>query len=90
LPDGQKRQRLTAAAHALFAQELVGRILPFDTAAATVYADLRITRERAGRPLAVEDGMIAAIAQVAGASVVTRNTEDFAGCGILIISPWPT
>ncbi len=88
LPDGQKRQRLTVAAHALFTQELVGRILPFDTAAAAVYADLRIARERAGRPLAVEDGMIAAIAQVAGASVVTRNTEDFTGCGIPVISPW--
>ena len=90
LPDSQKRQRLTAAAEALFTQELVGRILPFDAAAAVIYADLRIARERAGRPLAVEDGMIAAIARVVGASVVTRNTEDFAGCGILVINPWQT
>ncbi len=90
LPDSQRRQRLTVAAEALFTQELVGRILPFDAATAVIYADLRIARERAGRPLAVEDGMIAAIARVVGASVVTRNTEDFAGCGILVINPWQT
>jgi predicted nucleic acid-binding protein len=62
MPDGQKRYRLTAAAQALFTQEFTGRVLPFDTAAASVYADLRIARERAGRPLTLEDGMIAAIA----------------------------
>lgn len=88
MPDGQKRYRLTAAAQALFAQEFNGRILPFDTAAASVYADLRIARERAGRPLTLEDGMIAAIARVVGASVVTRDTEGFAGCGVPVINPW--
>lgn len=90
MPDGQKRHRLAAAAQALFTQEFAGRILPFDAAAASVYADLRIDRERVGRPLTVEDGMIAAIARVAGASVVTRDIEGFTGCGIPVINPWHT
>ena len=64
------------------------RVFPFDEAAASVYADMRIARERAGRPLAVEDGMIAAIARVVGAHVVTRDTAGFAGCGVPTVNPW--
>jgi predicted nucleic acid-binding protein len=88
MPDGQKRYRLTAAAQAMFAQEFAGRVLPFDEAAASVYADIRIARERAGRPLTVEDGMIAAITKVVGANVVTRDSAGFAGCGVPVINPW--
>ena len=34
------------------------------------------------------DMAIAAIARVHNASVVTRDTGGFAGCGIPIINPW--
>jgi len=88
LPDGKKRHRLTAAARDMFTREFAGRVFPFDEAAASVYADLRLARARAGRPLAVEDGMIAAIARVVGASVVTRDIDGFAGCGVSVINPW--
>ncbi len=57
-------------------------------AAASAYADIRIARERAGRPVAREDGMIAAITKTAGATVVTRDEIGFAGCGVPIITPW--
>jgi predicted nucleic acid-binding protein len=31
---------------------------------------------------------IAAIARSRGAAVATRNIDDFAGCGIAVVSPW--
>lgn len=43
---------------------------------------------RGGTPLAVEDGMIAAIASCHGASLATRSTSDFVDLGIELISPW--
>jgi predicted nucleic acid-binding protein len=32
--------------------------------------------------------MIAAIARVNGASVVTRNVADFENCNVPVINPW--
>lgn len=88
LADGAKPSRLEHAAQTMFTQEFPDRVLPFDAPAADLYADLRITRARSGRPLAVEDGMIAAIARARGATVVTRDVDGFEGCGVAIANPW--
>ena len=88
LPDSRRRYRLNAAAEAMFAESFGDRILPFDVAAASAYADIRVARERAGSPVAQEDGMIAAIAKVAGATVLTRDEAGFAGCGVPVVNPW--
>lgn len=37
---------------------------------------------------ATADLMIASIARVRGASMVTRDTAGFAGCGLTLIDPW--
>ncbi len=88
LPDGGRRVRLAAAAHAMFAQTFAARVLPFDGAAAEACADIRAARARIGRPIATEDAMIAAVARRVGASVVTRDAGGFAGCGVLVVDPW--
>lgn len=88
LPEGRKRRRLERAAQAMFGQEFRGCVLPFDAAAADVYAELRVQRAQGGRPIAPEDAMIAAVAKVHGATVVTRDTGGFAGCGLVLIDPW--
>ena len=88
LPEGRRRAELEAAAQAMFAEDFEGRVLPFDTFAARDYADIYAARRRAGRPAAALDLMIAAIARVNGASVVTRNVADFTNCGVSIINPW--
>ena len=88
LPEGARRQRLERAAQAMFADEFPGRILPFDTAAAETYADLRVLRRRAGLPVSLEDGMIAAIAHVGDYTIVTRDIGGFAECGVALIDPW--
>jgi toxin FitB len=42
----------------------------------------------AGRPISQFDCQIAAIARANEATVATRNTSDYEGCGIGLIDPW--
>ena len=88
MPDGRRRLAMELAARAMFADDFAERILPFDTAAASVYADLFAVRRQAGFATAPMDLMIAAVAKVRGAAVVTRDGTGFAGCGIAVINPW--
>jgi len=88
LPTGRRREALEMAAVAMFREDFAGRILPFDTDAAVIYAELFALRRSAGRPAAIADLMIASIARTCGASVVTRDTGDFEGCGLALINPW--
>ena len=43
---------------------------------------------RVGRTQPVQDGMIAAIANVHGAAIATRNITDFEGLDIDLVDPW--
>jgi toxin FitB len=88
LPDSKRRRALEAAVSLIFAEDLAGRVLPFDSAAAREYAGIAAARRHAGRPIAEADAQIAAIARSRGAAVATRNGEDFAGCGVTVVSPW--
>jgi toxin FitB len=88
LPDSKRRRALEAAVSLIFAEDLAGRVLPFDSAAAREYATIAAARRHAGRPIAEADAQIAAIARSRGAAVATRNGEDFAGCGVTVVSPW--
>jgi predicted nucleic acid-binding protein len=88
MPEGRRRLALEAAARAIFMEDFGGRVLPFDTAAASAYADIFAARKRAGRPAAPLDLMIAAVARAKGASVVTRDASGFEGCGVPLINPW--
>ncbi len=88
LPDGKRRRSLASVVSLVFAEDLAGRVLPFDSAAAREYAEIAATRRRAGRPISEADAQIAAIARSRGAAVATRNVEDFAGCGLVVVSPW--
>jgi len=72
----------------MFLEDFDGRVLPFDMDAATAYASIFAARRRAGRPAATLDLMIASVALSRGASVVTRDTNGFEGCGITLINPW--
>jgi hypothetical protein len=88
---GAKRDTLRRAVLTVFGTLLAGRVLPFDSAAATEYADWAADRRRAGKPVGMADLQIAAIARVRGATAIaTRNTKDFMGCGVPLIDPWQT
>jgi predicted nucleic acid-binding protein len=41
-----------------------------------------------GRPISHFDCQIAAIARAREATVATRNTSDYEGCGIALMNPW--
>jgi predicted nucleic acid-binding protein len=88
LPDGQRRRSLEAAILPIHMDDFVGRILPFDSAAAREFGDIAAGRRRVGRPISEPDARIAAIARSRGASLATRNVSDFADCGLEIIDPW--
>jgi len=87
LPDGRRKQVLLAAADEVFAA-FADQILPVDAAAAEHYAVIASSRERAGKPIAGFDALIAAVCRSQGAALATRNVSDFGGTGIEIINPW--
>lgn len=88
LPDGKRRDQLMATIDAMIAEDFAGRILPFNSAAAQAFVLVFLERRAAGRPISFADGQIAATARARGAAIATRNTADFAGCGIAVIDPW--
>ncbi len=88
LPEGRRQRGLVAAADQLFGVFFAERILPFDSEAARAYAVLAARRRAAGRPISQSDCQIAAIAHSRGAPVVTRDVDDFEGCGLEVIDPW--
>lgn len=85
---GKRRDGLVRMIHQIMREDFAGRVLPFDSPSAVAFAGIAATRRAAGRELAHADGQIAAIASVWSATVATRNTADFMGCGIDIINPW--
>ncbi len=87
LPGGQRRRRFGAAVAAQLA-DFAERVLPFDAEAAAHAAELTASRRASGRPIAVPDAQIAAIARSRGCVLATRNTRDFAATGVELIDPW--
>lgn len=60
-----------------------GRVLPFDLPAARVLAVYRVPEHA---PL--DDALIAAVAQAAQMTVVTRNIRHFEPLGVACLNPW--
>ncbi|MGB6454637.1 MAG: type II toxin-antitoxin system VapC family toxin [Streptosporangiaceae bacterium] len=87
LPDGRRKQVLLAAADEIFST-FADQVLPVDTAAAEHYAVIASDRERAGKPIAGFDALIAAVCRCHSAALATRNVSDFDGTGIEVIDPW--
>jgi predicted nucleic acid-binding protein len=88
LPEGRRRGSLEAVVELIFTEDLAGRVLPFDSAAAREFADIAAGRRRTGQPISDADARIAAIARSRGAALATRNIADFTGCGLSLIDPW--
>jgi toxin FitB len=88
LTKGKRRDGLLAAAEAMFAEDLAGRIFGFESDAARVFSKIAAHRRALGRPIRHADAQIAAIAQVRGAKLATRNVADFEDCGLDVLDPW--
>jgi len=87
LPEGARKQRLERAVDGLL-DLFVGRVLAFDADAARRYAAIAVAARKAGRPLPIADGYLAATAAAHGFAVATRNTHDFRDTGVELINPW--
>jgi predicted nucleic acid-binding protein len=69
-------------------RRFAGRIFGLTEEAALAYGDIMGSAARQGRGMSAPDGMIAAIAQVNGGRLATRNLSDFATTALQLISPW--
>lgn len=87
LPDGARKERLAAALQGSTALYR-GRVLPFDEAAASRYAELAVGARTKGRGFPVPDGYIAAIAASRGFIVASRDTAPFEAGGLPVVNPW--
>lgn len=88
LPEGKRKRKLEEAIQTLFFRRFTDRILPFDIEAAVEYAEIASSRRASRVPISQFDAQIAAISRTRGASLVTRNSDDFRDCGIEVINPW--
>lgn len=88
LTKGKRREGLLAAAEAVFAEDLAGRIFGFESDAARVFSKIAAHRRALGRPISHADAQIAAIVQVRGAKLATRNIADFGDCDLDVVDPW--
>ena len=88
LPAGRRRNSLAKVVEGILEQDFRGRILSFDRTAARAFAAIAAVRRRVGRPISQFDCQIAAIARAREATVATRNTSDYEGCGVELINPW--
>jgi predicted nucleic acid-binding protein len=65
-----------------------GKILPFTREDAVLSGQIRARRESVGRPISVQDAMIAAICLSHGATLATRNVKDFEGLDLRLVNPF--
>ena len=85
--DGRARARLERwLAESIDA--LQGRILSFNTATAHVWGEQKRLLEKAGQPMPVEDGYIAATARRHNLTIATGNDGDFRRPGLKVFNPF--
>jgi predicted nucleic acid-binding protein len=88
LPEGKRRRNLEAWLDAEFRPWFADRILPVSAAIAERWGRLSAQARARGMSLPVVDGLIAATARENELTLVTRNSKDFAGCGVDLANPW--
>ena len=88
LTKGKKKKAFDTALEGMFAEDFRDRVLAFDAGCAKHFAEIAEARERSGRPISQFDAQIAAIARSRSAVLATRNSVDFANCGVKLVNPW--
>ena len=88
LPRGARQRTLEATFAQLVEEDLEGRVLDFDRAAAAAAASVAATRQKAGRPVDMRDTQIAGISLARHATLATRNVRHFADLTVPIVDPW--
>ncbi|MBK8990087.1 MAG: type II toxin-antitoxin system VapC family toxin [Chloroflexi bacterium] len=88
LPASQKQEQLTVWLEEMLLPAYQEYILPLDTGTMRQWGMLTGKLMQRGRKLPVMDGLIAATAIHHNLALVTRNTTDFTGLGVVLVNPW--
>lgn len=88
LESEQRRQQLEQAFDLLLAEELAGRVQPFDRAAALAAGSIAANQQQSGRSVEVRDVQIAGITAARKATLATRNVRHFEELAVELVDPW--
>ncbi|MGG6896759.1 type II toxin-antitoxin system VapC family toxin [Rhizobium sp. BR 315] len=88
LPAGKRRTSLHEALEKHVLPMFARRVLPFDMACTSAYAELLAKARASGVAVETADACIAAVALANAFIVATRDTSPFEAAGIKIINPW--
>ncbi len=86
--DAARRERLEAAFAAVLTDDLEGRVLVFDRAAAAAAAALTARERRAGRVLTTRDALVAGIVMARKGTLATGEAQRFTRLGVKTLDPW--
>ena len=88
LPEGRRKFNLKSETDQLLEPLFSTRVLPFDLAAAHIYAQVSSKAKRGGFDISLADGQIASVALTHGFAVATRDVAPFEAAGVKVINPW--
>jgi tRNA(fMet)-specific endonuclease VapC len=88
LAPSRRKDNLTTWLNQTLPNRFGERILGIDTATMMLWGDMVGRLEKQGTPMPLLDSLIAAIAIQNSLRLVTRNTDDFAATGIVMLNPW--
>lgn len=88
LPDSGRKTDLIVWLNEELVKRFEGRVLPLDSQTMFLWGSLSVRMEKAGRPMGIMDGLIAATALQYNLILVTRNVSDFLPSGVQLINPW--
>lgn len=90
LPPGKRRKKLEADFQLALHEDLEGRVLDFNAAAAEHAAEISAHLRSLGRPVEIRDAMIAGTVAAWNGTLATRNVKHFVDINIPLINPWDT
>jgi predicted nucleic acid-binding protein len=88
LAPGRRRHQLDEAFRRALAEDLEGRILPFDDEAAREAGRRAAEQRTRGRVVDFRDVAIAGIIAARRATLATRNLRHFKDLRIAVVNPW--
>lgn len=88
MPTGKRRDGLHDNLEKRLLPMFANRVLSFDMACTTAYAELLAKSRAAGLAIEAADAFIAAVALANGFTVATRDTSPFEAAGLNVINPW--
>jgi predicted nucleic acid-binding protein len=87
-PDGKKKEVLRQKLEEKMLPLFTGRVLSFDYACSSAYAEIYALNRRQGTGVSLQDALVAAIAATNVMAVATRDTRPFLSSGVAVVNPW--